>query len=367
MARNIPAGTALDASTPLLDAWVVRRDTGLLAEPDSIEFAVLKDGASVLPWTALNLNTARVGEGHYAAPWAVPLNQALGAYQIRWRVVLDPGGPTFSFARNFDVVAAALYPLQQPESYATISQLRAEGVTVADASDARVLDAIYEASRRIDDICGRRFAPYYVERLPFAGDGSRTLRFADPVISLSTLEIRNEGSDPTLFDRTAYDVANRHVTHPLAGVDDRADPRVSFRGGAQPWPNFGPYSSAYRWTASPISKFSARDSSYLATGLFGYTDQDGSLSGATPAGIVECCKRMVVRSVAPMGGSSGSVSGSSGAGAIKREQTRDQSVEYDTGASFATKVGVGGIGELTGDAVTDQILARYVRPRATIV
>lgn len=367
MPRNIPAGTQLDAGTPLLDVWVVKRGTGELTAPDSIEFSVLKDSASVIPWTALNLSTSQVGPGHYAAPWAMPLNQALGAYQIRWRIVVDSGGPAFSFARHFDVVDAALYPLHEPESYATISQIRAEGVTVSDASDARLLDAIYEASRRIDVICGRRFAPYYVERLPCSGDGSRALRFADPVISLRLLELRNEGANPTLFEATSYDVANRHITHPLGGTDDRADPRVTFRSSASAWLGFTSYSFAYGRSPAPVSKFVAHDSAYLATGLFGYTDADGSLVGATPTGIVECCKRIAIASVAPMGGASGSVSGSSGSGVIKSEQTRDQRVDFDTGSSFSTKVGIGGIGELTGNAVTDQMLARYVRPRSSIV
>jgi hypothetical protein len=365
MAVHVARGEEVSAANPVLDLWVVRPGTGLLAAPAALSFKIVDwstgSAVEVQPWTALDLVADRAQAGRYAARWT-PGPDHLGRHEVRWRAQLDVGGPLREIRELFDVLAGEV-AFPYPEGYALVSDLRAEGVT---GSDYALQEAIHDASRTVEQVTGRHFVPTWVDALPVGHDG-RALRFVDPVISLYTLhrDLAPDGA-PELVDADLYSVLNRHVTHASLSPDDRTDPRVELRGWSRPYggatARYGqPLSyEAYRYGAADLA-----GRRYLATGLFGYTDPDGrSFVGVTPRGIVDATKRLAIMHLVQLGGSSGSVVGSgAGSAVVKSERTRDQSVEYDTGASTQTKAGTGAIGELTGDAATDQILSRYVRSR----
>lgn len=370
MAVHIARGEESSAANPVLDIWVLDPATGLLVEPFALSFKVsaLSTGApvEVQPWTPVNLVADLVQLGRYAAAWTPPAVDpvpANGRHEIRWRAQLLDGGPVREIRELFDVLEGEVV-FAYPEPYALVSDLRAEGET---GSDYALLEALHEASRLVERITGRTFVPAWRARLPVVGGDTKVLRIDDPIISMESIE-RNFYADgsPELIERTQYVAFNRHITHGLTSDDDRADPRIELV-------DYGyPLGVAYRGRAyypQVTEDFIAGGQRYLLTGLFGYTDPDGrSFVGVTPRGIVEATKRIAIAMLAPLGGADGSVAGGGGgAKIVKSEKTRDQSVDYDTGSNMQSKVGSGALGELTGDAVTDQILARYVRQRAWAV
>lgn len=367
MAVHIARGEESSFVHPVLDLWLVRPGTGELVEaPWAVAYRIVELSTGVpveaLGWSAVD-SASPVQPGRYAASWTpgavpdpAPKN---GRHRIDWRVQLDELGPVRVISETFDVLNAEV-AFPYPEGYALVSDLRAEGVT---GSDYALQEALAQASRDVERITGRRFTPTWHDELPVVGEGLRSLRFDDPVIALAGLWRRiGAGSSAEPIETERYVVFNRHVTHGLLSPDDRADPRVELG-------HYGGYplgvGQSGRAVYRDVSEAFGDPQLYLATGLFGYTDPDGrSFAGVTPRGIVEATKRLAVAGLVQLGGASGAVVGSgSGSSVVKSESTRDQSVTYETGGSLTTKVGQGAIGELTGDAVTDQLLARYVRPR----
>lgn len=363
MAVHIRAGAS---ATTALDLWVIDKSTGLLATPFEITYQIfdLSSAAKliapdqVFPTTLgdeepVDLVADKIDDGHFVARYAAPSDEPVGLHEIRWFVTLADGDDPIEIRETFDVIAGAV--LSPIEGYALVSALRAEGVP-SSISDAMIQSVIAERSRFIERVTGRIFFPFYVEDLPVDGDGTRSLRFDSPILVITTLK-RNyyELAYPETIDRVLYTIYNRHITHGYYAEDDRADPRITF-GDRMDLASATGYTRRFR--VGSQRRFVEGSLAYKITGLFGYTDPDGSFTGGTPLGIEEVCKRLVVNRLTPLW--QGAVAGQAvgGANTVKSESTRDQSVTF--GAKLLDKVG-DGFGELTGDAIADQILAQYIR------
>jgi len=211
-------------------------------------------------------------------------------------------------------------------AYASLTDLRAEGVTPAEASDKRLRRLIREASALIDAVTGRFFEPRRMT-LALDGTGTKTLWLGVPVIQVE--RVRVSGGVVPAGDYVVY---NRHLTQGLQDPDDREQPRVVFRGPLPRGPQL-----------------------VEVAGVFGYTDQGGGRHGRTPELIRRACILLVVRDLARLGDREAREEAEARR-RIVSEKTRDQAVTYE-------KPERGGpAGELTGDVEVDRILALYRRP-----
>src|SRR5690606_19564178 len=88
-----------------------------------------------------------------------------------------------------------------------------------------------------------------------------------------------------------------------------------------------------------------------AAGTWGYTEDDGTPQGRTPAEIRRACMLLVLRWLSPLGTDDAEARNR---WRIIEERTRDQSYKLDRGS--------GGGSTFTGDPDIDGIVARYRRP-----
>lgn len=372
MPALLQQGTVSSSTSPELTIWIMI--AGVLADPFSISFVIfdISDGAKISAWSKafpddpldaqeVDLVADRVSLGHYAAAYEVAADEPPGRHRIRWRVTLVEGGPTRVVEEDFDVIAGAVIVAGQA-LYCSISDMRDEGVTLAKypiATDARLQTIIAFASQRIEAITGRPAFYPHAGTVTIDGVRSRALRFGEPVITISLLErLAGDDNEPLEIEANTYTVFNRHITQNLRAPDDRMDPRIVYKQDAAI-----AFVESYerRVTALRRSRsFFEGAQRYRVTGVFGYTDYDGrSFVGVTPPRIREACKLMVLRTFQQLA-KSGNVSAAGGMQSITQEQTREQSVSY--GSSFQDKTGSVGIGDMTGDAIVDQMLSFFAAP-----
>jgi hypothetical protein len=315
--QTLGRGQRSDLSHPALSVFTPI--DGVLDDVDVVEFVIL-DRSGDAPVQAFpeagRAAAARLGVGHYVALYTAPASAQLGHHAVRWFVRAAEG--ELHFETPFEVLAA---PIDVPQpGYCMLQDLRDEGFPSEAVSDARLARIIALASRTIERATGRFFEPRR-QRIELDGRGSNDLLLDEPIIAIEKIEL---GSSGPVSGATIY---NRHITQGLMLPDDRQNPRIrlGFPCGAR---------------------------NVRVTGLFGYTEPDGSPTGTTPLLIREACKRLVVREI-PLLADAGGREDARQRYRIVQEKTREQSYTLDKLAHP---------GALTGDPDIDDILAQFMRP-----
>lgn len=363
----IGRGGVSSAANPQLSFYVVMPSgvlvdgvpvaPGLLAEPSALSFAIFDISTDekrmapvqVFPSSGthpVDLTADRVSRGRYAAAWACPADEPVGAHEIRWTLTLVDGGEAVTFQREFDVLTA-LGPGMRP-GYALIAAMREEGVTVEHVSDARLWRLIGEATRYIEMTTHRFFAPRRMTLL-LDGHGSRKLNISHPIVGIESVLV---GSTPSVDITDALRIYNRHVTMGMLSPDDREAPRIEllleqgYVGGGYGYsfPNVA-FSSGY---------FPNGTQNVQVTGVFGYTDSDGlGGAGVTPGPISEVTKMLVMRKLPKL------TEGEERFEAAHRHRLTSERTREQSYTLAAAKAGQGGF---TTDWEIDQILEAYCAP-----
>lgn len=206
-------------------------------------------------------------------------------------------------------------------SYATIADLRDEGVTVTQADDTRLQALIDEASALIDQVTGWVFAPVSeVVRLVTRRRRVATLWPPLPPIELTAV----------VDDGTAVEVADLIIK----GAPSRRRPVPQIR------------KLCGKWSSGRVVEI---------TGTWGYTEPDpgGDPHGRTPRGIRRATMLLVLRHLAQLA-EVDEAEASRGHWRITEQRTRDQSYKAQAREP----------GALTGDPEVDEILAGYMPPAA---
>lgn len=204
--------------------------------------------------------------------------------------------------------------------YCSVADLRAEGVTEAQASDERLRVLIEEASALIDRLTGWWFEP---REHAFTLDGRGGTSIEPPVPPIRLERIAIFGT-PLSRTQEAIGVLGAPVGPGFVV------PRITrTRGG-----------------------FPRAPGSVELEGVFGYTEADGTPMGRTPLAIRRACMVLVMRMLPPLGDTD-AVEDARNRWRIVEERTRDQSFR------LAPLVRMG---ELTGDAEIDDLLVLYRRP-----
>lgn len=222
-------------------------------------------------------------------------------------------------------------------AYVTLEEVRNEGLTSAQASDARVLELIEYWSRFIDQACGQWFESRSLT-VEMDGNDSPTLFLLAPIIELSALYL-NEDTAP-------LPVGYYRVYNSRALPDDRRNPRIKLKGFKRDIFRPGLLSA-------DGPRFLKGERNQKLVGTFGFTEADGS----TPPLIKRAVLRLVLKNPRPMGEGGG---GPPVTQFIKSETTDGHSISYAT----PSELGVGSTGTLgvTGDPETERIIRMYRRP-----
>jgi hypothetical protein len=220
--------------------------------------------------------------------------------------------------------------------YATVAELRDEGVTPAMASDSRLARLVDEASAAIDRVTGWFFEPRD-RTLRLSGRGTSTLELPIPPIAIARLELAYEADATPAWPAAAW-----------AAVSRPFDASTMVVVGAP----LGPTFDGARITLRHGLRFPRGRGNVVVEGVWGYTEEDGTPQGRTPLAIRRACMLLVLRNVAPL--ADDAAFEARARWRIVEERTRDQSYRLDPSR---TRVPV-----LTGDPDVDLLLAPYVRP-----
>lgn len=210
-----------------------------------------------------------------------------------------------------------------PHAYCTVEDLRAEGVTEAQASDAKLLSLVDEVSREIDSYTGWWFV-LLTKTLTLSGRGERSLDLPAPLASLTSVSIDGIAQDESDF----FAVGPAPVERGFYS----AGPAIERIDGTR-WPK--------------------GRRNIVIEGVFGYTEDDPEDEeglGITPPAIRRACLMMVIGRLTPLAEDDPGRD----AKRVTAMRTRTQSVDLREIRQDEAP--------LTGDPDVDQILVRYCRP-----
>ena len=360
----IARGQSSDGANPVLELFTPVR--GVLADAGAVAFQVFDvsddvkraSPAQVFPGTAgtrAPVNTTdlwpggdKLGTGHVVARWTPAADEPLGLHELRWFVQAAPGAPEQVVTAELDVLAQGAG--SHRFGYALVSDLRDEGVTVADATDARLVRLIRLASQYVDRFTGRFFEPRAMTMM-LDGSGGRALLLGHPIITVR--EVKMLLAMPAQIGElpvtpSFFRVYNRHLQG-LIDPDDRENPRLEYFHesdlfGVQATPAASLGLGSLVWQRGPQN--------VIVDGLFGYTDLDGSAVGCTPDLIRHVTKLLVMRELPAMNDVARREERQQ-RWRIVSERTRDQGYDLDR-LRFQ--------GGITGDPALDAVLVAYQRP-----
>ncbi|KKN87425.1 hypothetical protein LCGC14_0258800 [marine sediment metagenome] len=309
---------------------------------------------AMLTWTHVEV-FSRANE---AAPWVATgapvllvagtneysLDHVAGTETTLYTVALWVAGPTVGDYASQVVGSGG-------GRYATVQDVRDEGIAAPEHDNARVRKMILKAEAWLERTTRRFFYPRELS-LRFGGNGNRILPIHVPLIQIDSVETLSSDwpTDPSNDVALAsVQVYNRHLTMGLASDDDRDNPRLILESGSY-WPP-------------------GRQNIQL-TGWFGYTElapneEPGETSsgsqvplsrGDTPPDIKEVAMRLTIRRL-PQAGDPDEEDFWTQRHRVSRWKTRDQEIQL-----LSPKSAGGIVGQFTGDPLIDNIVAQFSAP-----
>ena len=318
---------------------------------------------NVIPDAALDITNAptgtRIDVGIYHADFTAT-DFTPGTYEVRWTYTAPinpdslnggadpdtginesnvPVSETFvaSAKQRFEVVDNSKFSAgaQYTGLADSVDLMQYSPFSTMAAGDVQVL--IDKASKKIENLTGRFFTPrYMIYRL----DGRATpgLMMPEPIIGISLLQIESGATGLTMtltvVSLDGVRVRSRHLTGML-DPDDRDNPGIDitrFEG----------------ILFQTLSTFPKGPRTIHVTGVYGYTDPDGTPWGCIPKELTQVVGNFATKFLQdPFGLDLATWN----PGIVQNAKTRDQSV------SFYKLPYV-----LTGDPSVDNILIRYLRP-----
>lgn len=354
---SLSRGQASDCENPVLDVFTITN--GRRVDVAVLEFDIWEkvsnpsvptkvfpvSGRFAADVAALCPSGDKIDTGHYVALYTPPLSALLGTYEIRWYFKLTLASPETQSREEFEVLPEVVGATSA--GYTSVAAMREEGVTETQASDNRLMTLIARASRSLEMFTGRWFEPRSHTFL-MDGRGGPILQLEIPIIRVTAVRLLDY-DDPSgeLGDDLDLDqlrVYNRHISQQLLAPDDRENPRIEW------------ITVAGRRFGIVGGYFPTGSQNVLVSGVFGYTEPDGSQYGRTPSDIELATQMLVVRNLAKLADVSARQE-TALAPRITEMRTRDQSISYSAAGGGSARLGA-----FTGDPEIDVIIARYMRP-----
>lgn len=347
----MPALARGQENTPSICNWFITIN-GTLTDAFLVEYQVWDltaglPGTQIFPTTPGEWEGVSSGVGHFsvgsyyaynnalAKGWTPGLAEPIGTHRVKWRWKISSAAPFQMGEEDVEVLVES--GGGTADHYISVADVRAEGITVDQASDVKVLSYIDLYQQFLERACRQWFVP---KQLTIKADGndSDLLPFGVPIIQVDYLKLNNSSE---ALDTGYYKVYNARY-YP----DDRRNPRIKL---------IGPDSAQSIYTA-PMSngrlKFRRGYQNQEVKGIFGFTESDGS----TPALIKRALLKLVCQKLLEKVYDPGSVGVA--AGPITSETTDGHSISY--GYSGGGKgVGLSGV---TQDTEVLDIIKMYKAP-----
>jgi hypothetical protein len=160
--------------------------------------------------------------------------------------------------------------------YATIQDIRDEGVTETELTDARCLSLLNGWQAWLDKMCGGNFFIKKTATVDFDGDGSRLLQLPIFLVTCTNLYVNDDFNNA--LDSSYYAVYNSNN----AIVDDRKNPRIKIKTYRS--------SGSIFVTAGAVNKFIIGEQNQRVEGIWGHVEADGS----TPYPVRNAIKTLVI-------------------------------------------------------------------------
>lgn len=310
---------------------------GYLADPHALEYAVYDvsteerraNPVQVYPVEG-RAEAVRVSVGYFKAPYTPAGAELRGRRQVVWSCQYEEDGAWHTWHTEWEALSLPL-PYASLPLYAMVCDARAEGITVRQATDARLLELLGRASTQLQKFTKRVFAPM-PKVLTVAGADRSILQMEEPIVAVSRVE-----TPERVYLPEEVMVYARHLYQRMETPDDRDNPKLELERSCFP-----------------------RARKIHVTGVFGYTEPDGSPMGRTPLLIRHAALLLLRRELGPIGSP---MRGSTMQDwRINSQRTRDQQVGYASPLSGTGRPGTPLFGAFTGDPEIDTIIAGFVRP-----
>lgn len=349
-------GQASDCTNPVLDIFTAV--SGTRTDVDLLEFQIWEKVTNPLVPVQVYPPSGRqlvddalcpagdkLSTGHYVAVFTPELTAPTGTYEVRWFFKLTLAAPEQSITEEFEVLPEVSGTTT--DGYTTLAALREEGVG-DEHSDLRLLTLIARTSQWIQRWTGRWFEPrtctYYLD-----GTGNKTLFLQDPIIRIDSVRFTTAyyNVDDEYIALNSLRVYNRHITQRLTNPDDRDNPRIEWitEFGFERTRRGLPYGAGCHWPEGTQN--------IEVSGIFGYTEYDGSPFGRTPLDIQLATQMLVVRELALVADTDARQEAWM-SGRVTSMSTQGQSISWGAGAGAHSA-------PLSGDPQIDRLLAPYIR------
>lgn len=274
----MPALARGQENTVAIINWFITIN-GVLTTANSVEYRIFDitaglPGVQVFP-TAPDFEAVSTGPGNFdagsyyaydntAAKGYTPLLTAtVGTHRIEWRWKITAGAPLQAGFEDFEVLVQSAG--SSVDTYCSIQDIRDEGITVAMASDVKVLSTITVMQEILDRMCRQWFIPKALV-LSIDGNDADTMHFGVPIISIDYVKLNR---DPNELDSTLYRVYNQRV-YP----DDRRNPRITLIRSDEIRDIF------VRPASYGPAKFRKGRQNQEVKGVFGFTEPNGAVPEA---------------------------------------------------------------------------------------
>jgi hypothetical protein len=325
---------------------------GSLVDPLSLSWQVYDTSTELKQLTpvlvasgTVNLVSDKLGTGQFVARYTPITSEPIGMHEIRWTYQISAAEPVLHARQPFEVGAsgAGLYPY-----YCSLSDMRAEGVTTAMATDARLMLIIARASKLVEKYTGRFFEPRYLQ-INVDGNGAKAKTLGQVLIAIDQLNFQTSPLFPSNLPVTSdfYRVYNRHLAGQLF-PDDRNNPKLELFSSSEDLAGVRPFSFSRL-------VFPRGQQNVAVSGVWGYTDPDGTPCGGTPEGIRRVTQLLVMRDLHKLTDLDRREDSLKRA-RLTSEGTRDQHYTLDGAKTL------GLASSFTGDPEIDGILVSYLRP-----
>lgn len=333
------------ATNPLL-TFIYQNDKGFLKDVSALSYAVIDmstlakelNPVEKVAKTALDLVTNRLSKGRYFAPLTVGEDWDLGEYQVVWYYEYEDGDEQ-TLTTPLLVTNEAHGP---PSYYATVQDMYDAGLSTETYTVKMVRGALAKAQALLERWTGRVFRPQY-KTIRVDGGGGMKLRLREPIIAIEALELEAEYVNGYIFEDEDEDVRvyNRHIRLGQLHPDDRNNAHIDYSYASRPLGAEGYFPDG------------AQDAK--VTGVFGYTEPDGSPLGCTPALVRDLTMKIALLHVD--GAATDDAWFAKNKWKLTEERTRDQSVKYGgVGSSASTYAGAGSSAFFTGDPEIDALI-----------
>ena len=325
-------------------------EDGWLYNPTEVKFKIvdLSTGTAVQVFPAPSgweviTTQGKVSDGVWQAAvastelgWAPSGNE--GLHRIYWHFTGSDGTTARTWSQDFQVSAANLGAPYR--TYISPNEVRTEGLTVAQCSDARLIELILKSQDYIERATRQPFRPVY-QTMKVDGNEAHTMHFAIPLIGIEYVKANNSTQTIAHTSLAIYNSPSLESSRYYnSSTDYRRNPRIGLKA------DLDIYSGAYLGAADV---FAVGRRNQSIKGVFGFVEPDGT----TPSQITYAMLKLVYATAQVLALSS---STTSTAGPIKKEKVDRHEIEYmESTSSTSTSA-------LSSSPEVEEIIQLYKAP-----